>query len=440
MTYPSPDTKPPSSRPKRKSGAGWLVIGVLIVVLVASGGIFMRLRESTALGRATENAAVTPVVVMKAPKGPETEDIALPGNVEAWHEAPIYARTSGYLKGWKTDIGAHVKEGDLIAEIESPEIDAQLHQAEADLATAEANNHLAQTTAERWKNLLKTNAVSKQDADDHIAAASASAAAVASAAANVQHLRELVSFERIVAPFDGVITARNTDTGALINAGSNGTGPELFHIAETDKLRVYVLVPEMYVQAVKPDLTAEMHLAEHPGQVFPAKLTNTADALDPVTRTLQIELEVDNDKGELLPGGYAEVHLKLPAAAESVRLPVNTLLFRAEGMQIATIDANGNAVLKPVVIGRDYGKEVEITSGVAPDVTIIVNPPDSLQTGQPVRVVTPGQNDEDDGGKNDSATDSTNGGNDKNGADKGSDDDGGDKDGNDKSNGSDQKQ
>lgn len=396
MTSPSSSDKTPR-RPSKSSGGIWLVLAAIAVV-AAAAGIIMRIHEESSLNRETKNAAITDVVTMQAPQAPAVEDLVLPGNMQAWHEAPIYARTNGYLKDWVTDIGAPVKAGDLLATIEAPEVDAQLHQAQADLATAQANNKIAQITAERWENLLKTKAVSKQDADDKVAAAAAAAASETSAEANVNHLSELVAFERIVAPFDGIITARNTDDGQLINAGSSGVGPELFHIAETDKLRIFVEVPETYADAIKPDLVAELQLVEHPGKNYPAKLSHTADAIDLNTRTLLIELEVDNDKGELLPGSYVEAHLKLPAAAETVILPANTFLFRAQGMQVATIDDNGKAVLKSITIGRDYGKDAEVTSGVTPGETIIINPPDSIVTGQPVRVVTPGKNKDGDGG------------------------------------------
>lgn len=390
---------PPEGKPQRKDSANILIVVVLVALLIAGVGIFVRMHEASALRRATENEAITTVAVIKVPEGPSSEEIVLPGTVQAWHEAPIYARTNGYLKEWKTDIGTPVKAGDLLAEIETPDVDAQLHQAQADLKTAEANNQLAQSTAKRWEDLLKTNSVSKQDADERTSAAAASAATVASAKANLDHLQQLEDFKLVTAPFDGIITARNTDNGALINAGSSGTGPELFHIAETDKLRVYVQVPETYVGAITNDLVPELHFAEHPGEAFPAKLTRTADALDPAARTLLIELEVDNTKNELMPGGFTEAHLKLPSPATTVRLPVNTLLFRAEGLQVATIDADGRALLKPVKVSRDFGKEVEVQSGIAPGEAIIVNPPDSLATGQPVRVVT--ASDEDDNKQSD---------------------------------------
>jgi RND family efflux transporter MFP subunit len=387
MTMPpsSDKTSSPPLEQKRK-GSGLLIAIVLIAVFVAAGGIFIRIRESAALNRETKDNSIVTVVTIKAPHGPTSEEIVLPGTVQAWHEAPIYARTNGYIKDWKTDIGTFVKAGDVLADIDTPEIDAQLNQAEADLATAAANNQLAQSTAIRWENLLKTNAVSKQDADEKISAATAGAATVASAQANVDRLKQLEGFKQVTAPFDGVVTARNTDIGALINAG-NGNGLELFHIAETDKLRVYVQMPETYVHSIDPNLSAELHFAEHPGEVFPAKMINAADALDNSTRTLLIQFELDNDKNAILPGGYAEVHIKLPASVDTVRLPVNTLLFRAEGLEVATVDENGKALLKPVIISRDYGTEVEIKSGIAPDELIIVNPPDSLVTGQPVRIL-----------------------------------------------------
>ena len=358
-----------------------------IVVLVALGGIGLRLHAAWALRSQTKEDAVPLVAVVKAMSGPATEDIVLPGNVQAWHEAPIYARTNGYLKDWKTDIGTQVKQGTLLAEIETPEIDSQLRQAEADLKTAEANNQLAQSTATRWKALLKTDSVSKQEADEKVSDAQAKAAAFASAKANRDHLRDLESFKRVTAPFDGTITARNTDNGALINAGSgNAAGLELFHIADISRLRIYVQVPQNYSGAIGPDITAELHFSEHPGKTYTAKLLKTSDAIDPASRTLLAEFETDNSNGELLAGGYTEVHLKLPAASSNIRLPVNTLIFRASGLQVATVDADNHAVLKTITMGRDFGNTVEIVAGIAPDEPVIVNPSDSLSDGQSVRI------------------------------------------------------
>jgi RND family efflux transporter MFP subunit len=378
----------------------WGIIIFLVVLGLSAWGIVSRIEADSSLQKRTENQAVPTVTVMQVAKGPVDEDLVLPGNVQAWHEAPIYARTNGYIKDWKTDIGAHVKEGDLLAEIETPEIDAQTHQAEADLGTAEANNQLAQTTAKRWLDLLKTNSVSKQETDEKLGAAAAGEALVASAKANLDRLRQTEDFKRVVAPFDGVISARNIDTGSLINAGSSGAGPELFHIVETDKLRVYVQVPEYDAAYIKPDLNAEAHFAEYPQKTFSASLEHTADAIDPASRTLLIQLVIDNSTGELMPGSYAEVHIKLPQSGDAVHLPVNTLLFRGEGMQAAVVDSDGKAQLKKLTIGRDYGKEVEVTSGVAPGDTVILNPPDSLESGQPVKVAPPsGKDDKNKGDK-----------------------------------------
>jgi RND family efflux transporter MFP subunit len=378
MPDPLPQTPPP---PKFR---GLILLAFALAIVV--WGIASRLEAETALKRETQQAAAPKVAVMQAARGPSSEEIVLPGSVQAWHEAAIYARTSGYVKDWLTDIGAHVKEGDLLAEIETPEVDAQMHQAEADLATAEANNKLAQSTAQRWDVLLKTKAVSKQEAEEKFGDAAAKEALVLSAKANLDRLKQLEEFKRITAPFDGVITARNIDTGALINAGSGGTGPELFHIAETGKLRVYIQVPEADAPFIKSDLVADLRLAEHPQESFAASLAHTADAIDPASRTLLVELEVDNAEDKLLPGSYTQVHIKLPSDGTSVRLPVNTLLFRADGMQVATVDANGKAMLKLITIGRDYGKEVEVTSGISEGETIIINPPDSLSSGQVVQI------------------------------------------------------
>jgi RND family efflux transporter MFP subunit len=293
--------------------------------------------------------------------------------VQAYIEAPIYARTSGYLKDWRTDIGTQVTKGQLLGEIETPEVDQQLSQAQADLATARANEALSNTTNTRWKGLLTTESVSKQDADEKAGDAAAKKAAADSAAANVARLRELESFKRVVAPFGGVITARNTDIGALINAGQS-TGTELFRIADMHKLRIYVQVPESYAAATHPGLDAELRFAEQPGKTFAAKTVRTSNALDPTLRTLQVELELD---------------FKLPASAESLRLPANTVLFRAAGLQVATVDGQKRVKLKSIVQGRDFGNTIEILSGLQPDEVVILNPPDSLTDGAAVRIAPP---------------------------------------------------
>jgi RND family efflux transporter MFP subunit len=311
----------------------------------------------------------------------------LPANVQAFADAPIYARTNGYLKRWYVDIGGHVKAGQLLAEIDTPEINQQLRQARADLGTAEANLNLSRITTDRYAGLLKTDSVSKQDADNAAGDFAAKGATVQSAQANVRRLEELQSFEKIYAPFDGVITARNTDVGALINSGSStGLRSELFHISQPDKLRVYVNVPQAYSQAAKPGMTADLILAEFPGRPFQGKLVRTAEAIDPASRTLLVEIAVNNPTGTLFSGSYAEVHLKLPTPAYSLLLPVNTLLFRAEGLRVATVGDGQKVELKPITIGHDFGSEVEVVSGLTGSENVIVNPPDSVVSGQTVRI------------------------------------------------------
>jgi RND family efflux transporter MFP subunit len=340
------------------------------------------------LRRHTNQAAVMRVAVVKAEPTPAVEEIVLPGNVQAWHEATVYARTSGYIKQWLTDIGAHVKAGDLLAVIETPELNAQLRQAEADLKTAEANNQLAQSTTKRWMILLKTDSVSKQDADEKKSDALAKEALVNAARANRDRLRDLVGFERVVAPFDGVITSRTIDIGSLIAEGSVSTRP-LFHISQADKLRIYVKIPQNYSTRINRDMKVELVFAEHPGKVYPAELLETANAIDPDSRTLLAQFEVDNNNYELLPGGYTQVHLIFPAVKSGVRLPVNTLIFRAEGLQVGTLDDKDNVVLKTIHVSRDFGNVVEVESGLKAGERIIVNPSDSLSNGQHVQVISP---------------------------------------------------
>ena len=365
-----------------------IILVLLIVLAAVYWGISTRLKAAAELQKSMKEQAVPSVTVMHPLEGPATEEIVLPGTVQAWHEAPIYARTNGYLKDWRTDIGARVRAGDLLAEIETPEVDAQLRQAEADFQTAKANNDLAQSTSRRWQLLLKTQSVPQQEADEKQGDAAAKEAVLASAAASLKRLRELENFKRVTAPFNGVITARNTDTGALINAGSGSAGQELFRIAEADRLRVYIQVPEAYAHSVTKDLTAELHFAEYPGKSFPASLLTSADALDPATRTLRIQLQADNREGLLLPGSYAEVHLKLPSGATVLQLPVNALLFKGAGLQAGTVGADGRVRLKTIVAGRDFGTWIEVVSGLTGGDTVIVNPPDSLIDGETVRIVT----------------------------------------------------
>ncbi|MGD1090604.1 MAG: efflux RND transporter periplasmic adaptor subunit [Bryobacteraceae bacterium] len=348
-------------------------------------GILVRAASSEELARVTDQAA-TPVVsvVHPTPSAP-MQEIVLPGNTQAFTDSPIYARTSGYLAHWYFDIGARVKKGDLLADIETPEIDQQLQQAQAQLETAEANYTLAQTTAVRWQYLLKSNSVSKQETDQAIANMAAQKATVDSNAANVRRLRQLQSFEKVYAPFDGVITSRTTDIGALIDAGAGGQGKELFHMAAINTVRVFVPVPEVYSNAAQPGAEATLTLDEYPGRVFHGLLVRNSSNIDPASRTLLVEVDVDNPAGELLPGAYVSVHLKLPSRIRSVTIPANTLLFRREGLRVGFV-RNGRAELVPVTIGRDYGATVEIVSGLRASDEVIVDPSDSLVSGTPVRI------------------------------------------------------
>ena len=382
----TPDRNASPSTPRKRRALWPRLLGIVLVLLVV--GVFIsRAMEARALKSDTEEQAHFTVATIAAKAGPASEEVILPGNVQAWHDAPIYARTNGYLKKWYTDIGAPVKAGTLLAVIEAPEVDAQLHQAEADLATAQANYNLAATTAVRWRKLLKTDSVSKQEGDEKISDEAAKKAALESARANRDRLTQEQGFERVTAPFDGVITARNVDVGALINAGNGGGGMELFHIAQTDRLRVYVQIPETYTQHLDPHLTADLRFNEHPGKRYQAALASTADALDPVTRTLLAQFATDNKSGELLAGGYVEAHLKLSSGVQTVRLPANTLMFRAQGLTVATVDADKKVTLVPVKLGRDFGNEVEVLSGINPGDTVVINPPDSLTDGVVVELV-----------------------------------------------------
>jgi RND family efflux transporter MFP subunit len=363
--------------------------GLLVVPLIlATWGEVHRVMARSTLRQQTTAEATLIVMTVAPTRSALGEELVLPGTVQAFTEAPIYARTNGYLKSWLVDIGSTVKKGQLLAEIDAPEVDQQLAQAIADLATARANEALSNTTDARGKELLTTESVSKQDADEKAGDAAAKKAITESAAANVSRLRQLESFKRVVAPFDGIITARNTDIGALINAGESA-GTELFRLADTHKLRIYVQVPEPYAAAAKPGLEADLKFSEQAGKGYAATTVRTANALDPVLRTLQVELELDNAQRELFPGAYAEVHFKLAGNAKSVRLPANTVLFRAPGPQVATVDAQHRIQLKSIVQGRDFGGTIEVLSGLSADDAVVVNPPDSIIDGVTVRVAAP---------------------------------------------------
>ena len=368
-------------------GVSALALGVIIYA-----GIHERAMAASNLGTVTERAAITTVNVVEPKSGAALEEIVLPGNTQAFSDTPIYARTNGYLKRWYVDIGAHVKQGQLLAEIETPEIDQQLEQARADLQTAEANEQLAQITATRWQNLLKTDSVSKQETDQAVKDLSAKQATVESMTANVHRLEQLQSFERIYAPFSGVITARNTDIGALINAGAGGMPQELFHMAAVNRLRIYVAVPEVDSEAAQNGAKAALSLDEYPGETFQGTIVRNSDAIDLNSRTLNVEVDIDNRDGRIRPGAYVFVHLKIPekstGATASLTIPANTLLFRSEGLRVGVVRGD-RAELVPITIGRDYGSTVEVISGLKPTDQVIVNPSDSLTTGTPVRVNAP---------------------------------------------------
>ena len=365
------------------------IFALAVVVGVVVAGILPRVKARQAIGAETEDLAIPSVSVVHLQASSRAQEIVLPADIQPFIDAPVFARTNGYLKSWVNDIGTSVKKGQLLAEIETPEVDAQLRQGRADLATAQVNLRLAQITAGRDQELIKTDAVSKQDLDNALSDLAAKQSAVRSAEENVHRLEDLVSFEKIYAPFDGVITARKTDVGQLINSGSSG-GPttELFHLAAIDTLRVFVNVPQTDSPAARRGLTVDLTLPQYPGRRFSGTLVRTADAIDPASRTLLVEIDVKNPTRELLPGAFAEAHFKLPPSARAFLLPVPALIFRAQGLQVATVDDGKHAVLKSVKLGRDFGTQVEVLTGLKESDAVIINPPDSLVDGEVVRPVT----------------------------------------------------
>lgn len=374
---------------RRRSKRGWLIAGAFLVVFggIVVYGMLSRHWQGNTVRAETAQMAVPSVSVVTPQHTAPSQEIVLPGNVQPFISSPIYARTNGYLKNWYADIGAHVKKGQLLAVIQTPEVDQQLAQSRSNLATAQANLKLAEITKNRYQGLLATHAVAQQDADNAFGTYSANKAIVDANQANVKQLETLQSFERVYAPFDGIITARNTDIGALINAGNSGNvRTDLFHISQPGKLRVYVNVPEQYSKASTPGLTANLTLAEFPGRQFQGKLVRTAEAINFATRTLTAEIDVDNPSGELLTGSYTEVHLKVPGQTSSFLVPVSTLIFRSQGLQLAVVN-NGSVVLTPVTPGHDFGEQIEIVAGLKGNESVIVSPPDSIISGQKVQVV-----------------------------------------------------
>jgi len=379
---------PGSATTKRRSRRGWIIGGAIFLIFagVLIFGILERIHTSAALRTETADLAVPTVSVVQPKRAAPSQEIVLPGNVQPFITSPVFARTNGYLEHWYFDIGAHVKKGQLLAVIASPEVDQQLQQAQSNLLTAEANLELATITRTRYEGLKKTNAVSQQDVDNTVGTYNANKAIVEADQAAVRQYSALVSFEKVYAPFDGVITARNTDIGDLINSGSNAVvKTDLFHIAQPGVLRVYVTVPEEFSQQTRPGLTAELKLAEFPGRTFTGKLVRTAEAINYTTRTLLVEVDVNNPSGELLSGAYAEVHFKVPGQVTTYILPVDTLLFRKEGLNVAIVE-NGKAKLVPVMPGHDFGTSIEIVSGLQGNESVMTSPPDSIVTGEQVQI------------------------------------------------------
>jgi RND family efflux transporter MFP subunit len=379
------DDKHPSSPVHR--------IALLIIVLAIIAGILIygirsRVSAAASLRTVTAQLAVPSVSVVQPKPATPIQEVILPGNIQPFISSPIYARTDGYLKKWYFDIGAHVKAGQLLATIQTPEVDQQLEQARSTLATAQANLQLSQITRDRYQGLLKKHAVAQQDVDNAVGGYNANKAIVEADMANMQRYAALVSFEKVYAPFDGVITARNTDIGDLINSGS-ATAPrtDLFNIAQTDTLRVYVNVPEEYSRGIAPGQTAaDIVLAEFPGEKFPGKVVRTSEAINATTRTLLVEIDLNNPKGTLLTGSYAEVHLNIPVPVATYLIPVNALIFRSEKLQVGIV-RDGKAVLADVIAGHDFGADIEIASGLKANDQIVTNPPDSLVSGQSVQIV-----------------------------------------------------
>jgi RND family efflux transporter MFP subunit len=392
--YPVEPIPPSPDEPGLTKGT-W--IGLTVVAIVVTGvvvfGINARRGSERTLEKETAITSIPSVNVVYPASSTLSPEVALPGNTQAFTDTPIYSRTNGYLKSWYFDIGAHVRKGQLMAQIETPEVDQQLQVAQADLKSAEANLDLANTTSARYQNLLKTNSVSKQETDVAMSDASAKKAAMDASMANVRRLEQLQSFEKVYAPFDGIVTARNTDIGRLISAGQNTTPQELFHMAAIGKIRVYVAVPEAYSSAIKDGSKAALTLDEYPGKTFEGTIARNSNAIDQATRTLNVEVDVDNPKGELLPGAYVFVHFKVPQHASSLMLPSNTLLFRSEGLRVGVV-RDGRVQLVPVKISHDAGATVEIASGLTVNDAVILDPSDSLASGQEVqianRVNTPG--------------------------------------------------
>ncbi|HEX3839002.1 MAG TPA: efflux RND transporter periplasmic adaptor subunit [Steroidobacteraceae bacterium] len=376
-----PETSPLQRRLRRTLLFG--AIGVCVIILL---GIGLRLRAQAQVKRWTETQAIPTVDIVSPQAAAQMQELVLPGTLNAFIDAPIYARVDGYLKDWYVDIGAHVHAGQPLADIETPELDQQIHQVEADLATAKAHDDLDRITAERWKKMLAAQSVSQQEADEKAAAYSVSQSNVNAAQANLERLKALAAFKHVVAPFDGIVTARNTDKGDLINAGAGGKGNELFRVADEHEARVYVDVPQTDAGKIKVGLAAQLELPENPGVKVPAKVADISEAVSVASRTMQVELLADNPDHLLLPGDYVEVHFQIPAPLHVLELPTTALIFRKEGLQVATVDGGNHIVLKPIQIAQERGAVVNVKLGVTPQDRVVDSPPDSIINGELVRI------------------------------------------------------
>jgi len=389
-----PSIERPPELPPAPPRKALLVVGIVLLILVVAGGLTLleHVTHERALAKETETETVPTVAIVHPLAEKPDEELILPGSLLAYEESPIYARTSGYLVRWYRDIGSRVKEGELLAKIDTPEVDQELNQTKAARQQILAQMDLAKITADRWENLRKTDSVSAQEADQYLSGYKQSQANLASADANVRRLEQLEGFKNVYAPFSGVITRRNVDPGALINAGAQAAGRELFDLARVDPLRVYTSVPQAYAPFIKVGEDTTVTLQEFPGQKFPAKVARTAEAIDPSTRTLLTEVDVPNKKGQLLPGSLGEVHFAVGNGVDKVTVPVNAMLFRAQGPQVAVVGPDNRIQLRTINIGRDYGTTLEVLGGVSTGDQVVINPSDSLENGQEVNVAQPTPN------------------------------------------------
>ena len=383
-----PEIERPPDLPPAPAGRATILVGAVLLVLITAGAVTFLTRhgEADALAKETEAVSIPTVAVVQPKVEPGNDELVLPGNLQAFEESPIFARTNGYLLRWYKDMGSRIQKGELLAAIDTPEVDQELSQARATREQIKAQLELAKISADRWANLRKTDAVSQQEADQQASGYQQAQANLAAAEANVRRLEQLESFKNVYAPFSGVLTRRTVDPGALINAGAGATGKELFDIARVDLLRVYVSVPQAYAPTMKAGMKAAITLQEFPGQKFLGTIARTADAIDPSTRTLLTEVDVPNKDGKLLPGSFGQVHFATGTSVPRITIPVNSMIFRSEGPRIAVVDNNGKVGFHPITIGRDFGATLEILGGVVQNDQIIINPSDSLEEGQQVHV------------------------------------------------------